>query len=320
MKKTLFSFCWLSVASSQVFADTSNDYAPTKKVCPAQKRSNPSARPPLTYALDLFVVGEGLLWQASEENLTYAARTDETHSFNDLKTVDFRWDFGFRVGLGYNAPRDGWDFSLMWTHIGNHAEGKQTAHLNAVGMGDGNDDFVNPIWSVDNIATPGILKKAEASWNVHLEQVDFGLGREYYAGKHLTLRPNAGLRSAWIYQDYTVDYDPFVSSQLSQKIEMTNRYFGLGFFGGLDTDWMLGRGFSIYSLADFALLMGYFDVNQYVLQPPTKGDLDTSFRAGRAVLDLSLGLKWCRLFGKKAGDSPSKQGMNTTSFLIKINS
>ena len=141
------------------------------------------------------------------------------------------------------------------------------------------------------------MSKASAHWNVHLDQVDFGIGREYFVGRDLTIRPHGGLRTDWIDQDYKVTYT-FFSESSPQKFKMNNRFFGLGFFGGADTNWLLGHGFSMYGIADIALLLGFFDVDQKATQVgQIKKNLDSSFRCGRAILDLKMGLKWSRLFG-----------------------
>jgi hypothetical protein len=275
----------------------------------ASAEINTPARPPLKSGTNVWVSGEALLWQATEENLTYAARKDATHTLSDLKTVDFNWDWGFRISAGYTTPRDGWDLSLMWTHMENHAGGNQKIHLSSP-----KDAYVTPTFLINNITVPGITKKASAHWNIHLEQVDLGLGKEYYVGKHLTLRPNGGLRSDWIFQDYDIKYTPVFFPAANQKLSMDNRYFGFGFFAGLDTDWKLGSGFSLYSLADFALLLGYFDVDQKVVQIEhntgelLKGKLESSFRCGRAILDLSLGLKWSQLFSDERWGLTFKAG------------
>ncbi|MBI2812039.1 MAG: hypothetical protein HYX67_14580, partial [Candidatus Melainabacteria bacterium] len=269
---------------------------------PAQdvREVNSPSRPSLKNGLNLWLVGEALLWQANEENLTYVQRTNSATSSlstdHNLHDPEFQWDWGFRVGLGYNIPRDGWDISLFWTHMENHASGSQSAHLD----GHGKDPFLQPTWNVNDVGVIGVMRKAHADWTVHLEQVDLGMGREYYIGEHLTIRPNGGMRADWIYQDFDIHYKS--ADVFNEKIKMSNRFFGFGFFAGLDTDWLFGKGFSLYGNATYAILLGFFDVDQKVFQKApitgiaTKGSLDDSFRCGRSIIDLNLGFKWCHLF------------------------
>lgn len=264
---------------------------------------NKPARPPAKNALNLWVQGEALLWQANEENLTYAYKVDDLKT--DFKTLDFSWDWGFRVSLGYNTPRDGWDFSLMWTHIKNHSRDHVRAH---------GDTTITPVWQINNIALNGTAEEAKAHWSINLEQVDLALGKEYFVGKYCTLRPNGGIRADWIFQQYHVRYVPVLTPAFPQKINMDNRYFGLGFFAGIDTDWLLGQGFSIFGMADYAVLVGFFHVEQKVSQTSATtgnlqtGELKNSFRCGRGILDLALGLKWSHLYSNRSWGLTFKAG------------
>lgn len=80
---------------------------------------------------NFFLTAEYLLWQPSEANLAYARSTGNWG--NELTTtldsaaadkntiriynVDFGWDSGFRVQLGYNMGHDSWDTLLSWTWL-----------------------------------------------------------------------------------------------------------------------------------------------------------------------------------------------------------
>ena len=254
----------------------------------AGKMYNTATRPVLKNGYNLWLVGDALLWQAVEENLTYVYSGSD--SSRNLHTVDFDWDWGFRVGAGYNAPRDGWDFDLYWTHIRNTAHDTQHAH---------EDRQLYQVWSVANNLFPGIINEAKAHWHVNLEQVDLELGRQFFVGQYLTIRPFAGLRSAWIFQKYNTELEgpDLLNVAFEQEAKLRNKFWGFGFVAGLDSDWRLGKGFSIYADADMSILMGYFDIDQKAtLNEVTIWSQDKSFRTGRAILDLGLGLQWATLF------------------------
>ena len=141
---------------------------------------NTPVRPMTKDGYDVWVVGDVLLWQAVEENLTYIYSGSDSGSVTnrDLHTVDFNWDWGFRSRPGYNIPRDGWDVDLYWTHIRNNAHAHQHNHnFPAVGLFN--------VWTVAANAAPGTIKEASALWHVHLDQVDLDLGRQFYVGKSL---------------------------------------------------------------------------------------------------------------------------------------
>ncbi len=284
----------------------------TTKVVKQVEHYNTAVKPALKNALNLWVNGEALLWQATEENLTYVYKTD-LDGHVDLKTLDFEWDWGFRVSGGYNIPRDGWSLALMWTHLENHASNSQKAHLDENGNGIGSMPYLQASWGINDFSPPsGTITQSNAHWTVHLDQVDLEIGREYYAGKHLTLRPHCGLRADWIDQNYKTTYH-FFSDSHPQKFTMSNRFFGFGFFAGVDSNWLFGQGFSLFGTADVGILLGFFKVDEKVRQVnnllfQTKGTLDNSFRCGRGILDLELGLKWSHLFSQDSWGLTFKAG------------
>lgn len=134
-----------------------------------------------------------------------------------------------------------------------------------------------------------------------MNQVDLDIGRNYFVGHYLSMRPYAGLRSAWIFQKYNIDFNgqDVGGNPITQHNHMTNRYWGIGFCGGIGTDWMFTRRFSLYGNAGMALMLGFFDVNQSGSQDDLSiFKISKSFRTGRPVFDLGLGLKWFSTFCK----------------------
>lgn len=248
---------------------------------------NCAARPVLKDGYDVWLMGDLLLWQAVEENLTYSSSSNPTSvsSNSDFHTVDFRWDWGCRIGLGYNTPYDGWDVDLYWTHMHNAARSHQSA---------GATKTVSQIWATAGTLIPGTITEVKGHWHVDLDQVDLHLGREFYVSKNLTIRPFGGLRSDWIFQKYAIDT---TSTLATQEAKLKDRFWGFGFVAGMNTDWMLGCGFSFYGNADLSLILGFFDIDQKGTQDDVKiWSQDKSFRTGRTIIDLGLGFKWAHLF------------------------
>ena len=278
---------------------------------------NTAVRPMGKEGAGLWVSADALLWQAVEENLTYIMSGNDISSVTnrELHTVDFSWDWGFRVGAGYNTACDGCDIGLYWTHIRNTAH----AHKHR----DAPDNLLYQVWTDStHHLTAALISEAKAHWQANLEQVDLDLGRQFYVGRHLNLRPFIGMRSTWIYQEYDVELE---GSTGKNTADMTNRFWGYGFAAGLDTQWKLGCGFSFYGGADISLLLGFFDVDQKGTQNHSKiWSNDKSFHAGRAILDLDLGLQWSHLFCNNAGALTFKVGyeyhlyFNQNQFLLSM--
>ncbi len=280
---------------------------PSTQTNPKKKFSegiNTPVRPMVKEGTNLWVMGEALAWQAVEDNLYYAQETTlgaipangRAPISYKILDVDFGWDWGFRIGAGYNIPYDRWDIGLKYTHMKNVSRGHAKDH------GTTN---VSQIWGT---ATGGGLlgvatTSAKGSWKVYLDQVDLELGREFFVGEHLTLRPHVGARSTFIFQRFrsiVFGFDPGVGVELTNDTMLKNQFWGFGFLAGLGTDWKLKWGFSIFGDVDFSLLFGFFKVHEKGLlnnggEANAGRDwlLANSFRTEKPVFDLDLGLKWC---------------------------
>ncbi|MGE5195844.1 MAG: Lpg1974 family pore-forming outer membrane protein [Anaerolineae bacterium] len=273
---------------------------------------NPPARPEAKDGCGLFVTGDVLYWKAHENGLTYGIKNEHTNftpgqtRINDgeTKNPDFDWDFGFRVGVGYAMPHDGWDLYLNWTHF--HTDGDVEDHARTR---DGKVIFptqINPNL-VDFYSL--YATEAENRWRLRLNVLDLELGREFFVSKWLTLRPHMGLRAAWVDQKYRVTYEggtlvPTDGQKI--KIKDRNNFRGLGLRGGLDSQWGLGGGWCIYGNAAISLIYGHFEIdekqklrqNDATLQKQL--DLDHDFHLSRAITDLALGLRWEQSFADDA--------------------
>ncbi|MBS0620553.1 MAG: hypothetical protein JSS61_03735 [Verrucomicrobia bacterium] len=244
---------------------------------------NTAARPILKDAVDLWFFGDALIWQAQEENLSYVYK-EGSDDHTRIDTPRFSWNWGFRVGAGYNTPYDGWDINSSWTHIRNNAHGTRRA----------GDDLLVPVWTTVGHLFPGSPTRAHCHWLATLNQFDLDLGREFFVGRHITLRPHMGLRTTWIAQEDKITYS---SATNSQEVKLKEDFWGFGFLAGLDTDWRLGAGFSIYGNAGLAALLGYFALHQRAeLNEVDIWSQRKSCRTGKAILDLAMGFKWVGKF------------------------
>lgn len=286
---------------------------------------NPSGRPHVRDGIDVFVTGDLLLWNAHENGLALAIKNDDPDDStpaSEAKVVnpDFDWSWGFRAGLGYNLPHDGWDLYLNWTYFYNRAHTTREAH---------DDEELFTTWSPP-INDIGAVAKMKSHWKLQLNMLDLEMGREFFVSKFLTLRPFMGLRTAWIRQKNELHYKTGLNSSRFdlppnsvEEIGMRSKYWGLGVRSGFNTLWGLGAGFSIYGDASISLLYGLF-TNKFEDEVAERQvyDIDTDhFRVSRAITDLALGVRWDRNFcddcfhlGIKAGwEHHYFFGMNTFS-------
>jgi hypothetical protein len=248
---------------------------------------NPPSRPLAKDGYNLWVRGDALYWRATEDNLIYAyTNHNPSDSTNrTIKSIDPSWDWGFRLGAGYAIPRDNWDLAFYWTHQNASAE----SHA------DGN---IAPVWWLATYSAylPEITS-ANGHWTPELNQLDLSLGRDYYVGTWLTLRPNVGLRSTWIDQAIHVRYK---TPTEDARIHLKNNFWGFGFLGGLDTKWLITKDWHLFANGSYAIVYGNFDIgfnghldnNHFI-------NINNDFHAGRSILDLQAGFEWAHTFFKE---------------------
>lgn len=257
---------------------------------------NPPARPFAKDCWGFYVAVDPFIWQAHENGMPIAIQTTNNPNFfnssgeNRVKNLDFHWNFGFRLAAGLNLDYDGWDTALTWTRWHTTAKRNFSAGQNENLF----PDQGSPIRTFGMTAG-----SARGHWKLHLNQLDWELGREFYVSKHLTLRPFAGLRSAWINQKFTTTYNELAFNPLTPDTSRFNKaksnYWGLGILGGIDTLWDLGCGWGIFADYSASLLYGYFKIDADEYSSPRTGIVqrtDNFYHLGRAITDMQLGVRY----------------------------
>lgn len=238
-----------------------------------------------------------LYWRVSEEGLEYAITNsfefDSTSEELLTATIptfyrmdvengkthlpDFDWSWGFRVGATYETSHDGWDLASFWTNFRHKAHDSiQTSgnpDPNDITIGMGSGTFISPLWVAKLFSPPGLMNVASAKWKLGLDLIDLELGRQFLVSQYLSLRPFIALRTGWIHQQYRLFFQaPNINlSPISTPPSgegngreivalMKNNFWGIGPRAGLNTQWLLGRGISIYGNAAFSMLTGRFKV------------------------------------------------------------
>lgn len=264
---------------------------------------NPPARPVVKDGINLWVQGDALFWDTTEDGLNVAIQTPTptgaTTGFvnGKVKNASYDWDWGFRVGVGYNLPHDGWDVFANWTHFNTRSETNHTAEPGFVFF---------PTQALPGPPATGLDFVTVANSRIHLNMnlADLEVGREFFVSKWLILRPFGGGRGAWLHRTLKVRYKGG-DLALGQKLNDENktRWRSGGIRGGLDSQFGLGSGFSFFGQMALSLLYGkekasFTEKNtgpggSFALQ----GDTKNSWSASRAMTDLAIGLRWDQLFG-----------------------
>jgi hypothetical protein len=248
----------------------------------------------------LWLQGEALFWQASQDDMAYAIKSDSTTEVTHgrVEEPDFNWDWGFRVGLGYRLPYDKWDLFLNYTYV----------HASAQGSAIKKNGAVYPEWEAPfGVTVPAgetlFATRAHAKWDANLNIGDIELGRTCIVGKWLSIRPFLGVRSLFIDQDYHLHYKGGTAVPVGDedKVAIDNDFWGVGLRIGCNSLWGLGAGWSIYGNGAASLLSGHFDVHQHEKLKKagtTKVKISDDVDNVVVAAELALGVQWDYLFSK----------------------
>lgn len=254
---------------------------------------NPQGRPQVRDGADLFVFANFLYWNAHENGLQVAVKNEGSStdlSDANVKTIRGKWNPAFRVGIGYNTPHDGWDLKLTWLRFTDN--GRKNGGVDS-------DEFFYPTWVHPNNLPANAALRLKSTWRMRLDQLDLDLGREFFVSKWLTLRPHFGLRSDWIHQSLHAKYSAFPAATTTVKTELEDHWFGTGLEGGLDTQWGLGSGWSLFGNLSAAIVYGFHHIKDENENKPSDikyMDLKNRYRISQPVLDLEMGVRWDNMF------------------------
>lgn len=262
---------------------------------------NPPARPVVRDGTDLWIQAELLYLNATEDCLSYTIKNKNATTTVDgsVKNVQYDWSPGFRVGIGYNLPHDGWDMLVNWTWFRSHEKKKNHSHT-GTGLFQTQTNVASTVDTIDTLAT-----EAEGRASLHLNILDGELGREFFVSKWLTLRPFMGIRGIWVNRGFGFEYDLANNQGTEIDGHTHNRFRGAGLIGGLNTQWGLGSGWSFYGNITLALIYGVQRLHQHQDREvgETEGRIEhlhNHWTIVRPMLDLGAGLRWDHLFDNDA--------------------
>ncbi len=260
----------------------------------------------------------GFYWNAHQDGMEYAIDNHIENPGSSLqnvlqlnnvidaqyKTPDFNWNFGFKVGIGYNTTCDGWDFGVTWTRYRGDAKDHIEAEV------DDNHTLV-PLWSAFAPAGGEVTfaTDIQSFWRLKLNLFDIELGREFWTSKYLCIRPHIGLRVAFLDQNFELQHKGgswsartvFPQQEaLNNRVDLDNDFKGVGVRAGFNSLWHFGCGWGVYGDLATSIVYGKFSVDHDEQNRFAEGffsktkilEAEDSFRASRAMLDLGLGVQW----------------------------
>jgi hypothetical protein len=215
----------------------------------------------------------------------------QNHSFQG---VSFGWDPGFKVGAGYHMEYDGWDtqFSYTWFRT------RTSEYLQQ------DSGVIKPAyWGFTTALTESYLS-GQLHWNIHFNMFDLDLGRSFWLGENLAVRPFIGLKGGLIDQTiYTNWQNPSVEvsllgTTLTATENLKQNFRGIGPRGGIGSKWGIGNLNHVSLIGDFAagFLWGHWQFSDHFadnsLVTVNTRSADRNFGALMAQSFLGLGFDY----------------------------
>ncbi len=251
----------------------------------------------------LFTTVDFLYWRPWQDDMVYALlQLPESNGTGNIKIaeLDYEWSPGFRLGLGYNLPYDGWDIGLAWTWYQTSA----SSHLSST------DPSIVPVLLTPPVGSlREVTKKASSHWSLHFNVLDFQIGRHFFESKRFSLRPAVGLKTAWIHEKWKTSYgdlfeDDFIKATKSVFLCIVKDW-SIGPEVGINGKWHVGGQWSILGDVGGAILYHYYDLKSEksdfdLMGEAQGGAVKRNIQPIQPMVQLALGLGWGKCFGKQA--------------------
>jgi hypothetical protein len=233
-----------------------------------------------------FTQAEVLYWQAEEGGLTYAIERSSPSKWRG-KNLEFEWDVGFNVGIGYQIPHDTWQLLLQFTSLQTHADSFKEAKSG--------HSFL-PVWLSSPFETSLFANQVKAHWRLHLGLIDALLSKPYPATATLTLTPQIGIRWGSIRQKFNIAYlgGNFPEGE-NVLIRMKNKCEGLGPLAAIMGEYAFCKDWALFAKGAASLLYSEFYLHQDEDTLGTKEKrlgLHSVFRSLSPILEGTLGIRW----------------------------
>ncbi len=317
------AFSRVLASSVAAFMATTSLYAiprdpcepPPPPVCCEEPRPGPFAFAypfdmDLNCPRDFYVHVDGLAMQAKQDGMEFVIQDSSTPAtsspITNGKVEGFSgnnrdWDYnpGLRFGFGFYLDHDAWNLDFNWTYL-NITNYK---HANASTSGG----VVLPLWEL-GMGTPSnqVGARSSATWDASYNTFDISLGKPYYVSRYLVFNPHFGARAAWIDQHFSVDYAGAASLGTAGGTRTIhhgdNDFWGIGARAGVDTDWILGKGWCLFGNIATSMVFGKFKVQQNLTLPGAAADgfnIQNDFYQNAPNLEMALGIGWGKYFNKK---------------------
>ncbi len=231
------------------------------------------------------------------------APTDTRYNIS-VKSPEFEWNSGVRLGLGRYLPNhDKWDVSFYTTYFYGDAEDHEHGHLD---QSKGLAVSYNPFAII-------LSEKTKAEWRMNYFVLDLMLGRQFAMTSQIIFHPYIGLRGALIYTDFQSNNfgdvvvgsgSTITTSAGRVKVKMEEDFWGIGPRAGTNFEYKFTGNWSFLGNFAGALLYGHYHVKEKSKTTRTVSGVKALFisksidhdDAIRVNLDAAIGIGWEKWF------------------------
>ena len=176
----------------------------------------------------------------------------------DTVNINFLWQPGFRVTVGYfNAPKY-WEVMGQYTWF--QDKGNKT-----VTSPNASEDYLSlgGYYPLEPAATSGHLTKITGYSNLYYNDASVLATRNWYPNAHLRMRIYGGLTSLWTHQTTNV-YNTFSIATNTLNYAYRTKYWGVGFKMGTGADWYWGKDFYLTGKVFWSIVTGRWNTSTTV--------------------------------------------------------
>ncbi len=246
---------------------------------------NAPSRIDLRSSWNLFFGGGALYQIAKERGLDFTlsdVTSTSTLVFGKKLEPDYKFKLGFSALFGFFTDFDNWDFQAAFFRYHPHI----TTSVNALPTGA----LVMRWFSSSPRASSAVSR-----WNLLWNQVDTEMGRSFFVGKELSMRPFLGPRLLWGKQRYKISASISDLDGQEKISRNTSQYWCLGPRLGLCSNWHLTKSFTIQGKLASSFIYEKNRVHAVIDDATTSSfqksfDVKTLYREIKPQLDARIGI------------------------------
>ncbi len=181
--------------------------------------------------------------------------SDPTTTHN-MYNLAFNMEPGFKFGIGYEHGHDAWQVNASFEWLRSQGGFSQEVQIPTVLKASYDDESSSYL-------------NGHSTLDIDYFLLDVYLSRGSFISKQYTLEPTAGFKATWLYYDtdtkFTEDQatsNPLAESQ-AQSYASKVDFWGVGPMIGLNSNYHMCAGWSIFALSDFSILFGESVLNYY---------------------------------------------------------